>query len=39
MSTVMTPAVGAVYKFKFSTEFEEYNGTYRVTEILSYDEY
>lgn len=39
MSTITTPTVGAVYKFKFTKEFEKFNGTYRVSELMSYDQY
>ena len=39
MSTIATPTVGAVYNFKFQTEYSNFNGTYKVTGIMSYDEY
>jgi len=39
MSYLITPAVGAVYKFKFAEDYQYWNGVYKVVQILSYDEY
>lgn len=39
MSTIATPTVGAVYNFKFDTDYTSFNGTYKVDGIMSYDEY
>jgi hypothetical protein len=39
MSTLIKPIVGAVYNFKFKSEFSEFDDIYKVVQILTYEEY
>lgn len=39
MSTLMTPTVGAVYNFTFTSGYDTFNGIYKVARIMTYDEY
>lgn len=35
----ITPTPGVVYKFVFSAEYEEFNGTFKLVKLMTYDEY
>lgn len=39
MSTLIKPTVGAVYNFKFKSDFSLYDNIYKVAKVMTYEEY
>ena len=39
MSTLIKPTVGAVYNFKFKSDFSRYDNIYKVAKVMTYEEY
>lgn len=37
--TSITPSLGSVYQFTFESDFESFNGVYKLVKLMTYDEY